>query len=191
MKRIAVAIFAFVMSAAAIAAPHRQLDLRNQTDANGEYTISLCARPSPGPASLPGHAFVAYSVKPTGGERKFLTLGFTTGDPAIKGILSFSAILAKPDGYLDEEKFTSVNEECLVLLVNEKDFNAAYALAMPFYKVPALSALRYTGVYSLTNNDCMTFMINTAKQFAPRVKVPPRQATDLPLPYMRKLIDAN
>lgn len=173
------------------ATPHREIDLRNQTDANGDYAISLCARPSPGPLALPGHAFVAYSFKPTGGERKFLALGFTT-DSSVKGVLSFSKVLATPPGYLGEEKYTSVKEECLVLLVNESDFNAAYALALPFYNVPALSSLTYSGVYSLTTNDCVTFMTNTAKQFTPRgIKVPPRQSIDLPLPYLRKLIDAN
>lgn len=191
MIRIAVAIVVGMTWTVCHASAHREIDLRNQTDANGEYAISLCARPSPGALSLPGHAFVAYSFRPTGGERKFLALGFTT-DSSVKGVLSFSKVLSTPPGYLGEEKYTSVKEECLVLLVNEADFNATYTLARPFYNVPALSALTYSGVYSLTTNDCVTFMTNTAKQFSPRgIKVPPRQPADLPLPYLRKLIDAN
>lgn len=183
-------LLAAVVPAYSWAAPHRSVDIRNQTDANGEYTVSLCARSSPGPANLPGHAFVMYSFKPTGKEWRSFALGFTT-DSAVKGMLSYSKVLAAPSGYLNEEIYTSVNENCLLLQVNEPDFNKALARAYPLYAVPALASLKYSAVYSLTKNDCLTFMTRVAQEFAAKLVVPPRNTTDLPLDYMRKLIDAN
>ena len=178
-------------AASAHAAPHKEIDLRNKTDANGEYSIAICARPSPGPAGLPGHAFVAYSEKPAGRERSVLALGFTTNS-AVGGVLSFSSLLATPAGFLGEEKFTHMKEECLVILVNEDDFRRAYAVARPFYDVPVLQSIAYSGVYSLTNNDCESFATKVAATFKGRgVVVPPRKTTDLPIDYVRKLIDAN
>lgn len=179
----------FAMATTASAAPHKQIDLRNQSDASGEYSISLCARPSPGPAGLPGHAFVAYSFLPASGQnRQFLAVGFTT-DAAVKGLLSFNAALAEPPGYLGEELFTHVKEKCLVLLVNKAGFDRAYAKLT--VQVPGFGNLKYLAVYRLTQNDCVTFMTGVASLFAPQVKVPPRKATDLPLDYLRKVIDAN
>lgn len=182
-----------MLALAAGAAPHRQLDLRNQSDASGEYSVLLCSRPSPAPAGLPGHAFVAYShLRPGGGKRSFLALGFTTSASAVKGLLSYSALLATPAGYLDEENFTHVKEQCLVLLVNRPDFEKAYAKAMPHAGVPALETLRYAAVYSLTRNDCVTFMVSVAGLFTARgLKVPERNVMDLPEVYLRKLIDGN
>ena len=174
-----------------VAAPHKRLDLRNKTDANGEYSVSLCARSSDGPMKLPGHAFVSYNFKPTGKEWRSFALGFTTNS-AVKGMLSYSKLLAQPAGYLNEEMYSSVNENCLLLLVNESDFNKAMSRAQPFHTIPALASLKYTAVYSLTSNDCITFMTEVAGEFKPRgVNVPVRSATDLPLVYLRKLIDAN
>lgn len=182
-----------LLGLAANAGPHRQLDLRNQSDAGGEYSVLLCSRPSPAPAGLPGHAFVAYSHQPPiGGKRIFFALGFTTSASAVKGLLSYSALLAKPAGYLDEENFSHVKEQCLVLLVNRPDFEKAYAKAVPYAGVPALDNLRYAAVYSLTRNDCVTFLVSVAGLFTARgLKVPERNLLDLPEVYLRKLIDGN
>lgn len=179
-------------SAATNAAPHKILDLRNQSDASGEYSISLCARPSPGPAGLPGHAFVTYSFKPANGERRIASIGFTTAAGTLKGVLSYSAFLATPAGYLGEEKYSSINENCLIALVNESEFNQAMSLAKPFANLPGLDSLTYLGVYSLTSNDCITFTSSVAKTLETRgLKVPARAVADTPPVYLRKLIEAN
>jgi hypothetical protein len=181
-------------STVAHAGPHRQLDLRNQTDASGEYSVSLCARPSPDTLlSLPGHAFVAYSFLPagSGSARRFLAVGFTT-DSAIKGTLSFSKVLAQPTGYLEEEHFTHVKEECLVLLVSKADFDRAIAKVTPYASVPAFKDLKYVATYSLTQNDCVTFMSSVAEVFVPRgIKLPARTATEFPTTYLRRIILSN
>ncbi|BBB66580.1 hypothetical protein UNDYM_2327 [Undibacterium sp. YM2] len=173
-----------------IASPHKQIDLRNQTDADGEYTVSICSRPSPGPEGLPGHMFVAYSFKPTDQDRKVIALGYTTRAGLIQGVLSFSALLTMPSGYLGEENFTHMEEQCLELLVNKNDFDHAWSIAQPFYNLPALSSVQYAGIYSLTNNDCETFATQVARTFNSLV-VPQRKILDLPEAYVRKLIDAN
>lgn len=192
-QRAALAVVLILAALAATAAPHRERDLRNQTDSTGEYSISLCSRPSPGPAGLPGHAFIAYSHLPPGGSpRKFLALGFTTAAGPIEGLLSFSSRLATPQGFLGEEMFTHVKENCLVLLVNQADFERAYALATPYGAIPRLQDLRYMARYSLGTNDCMTFAISTAKLFEGKgVKVPARGPLETPQAYVRRLIDAN
>jgi hypothetical protein len=185
---------AFVLAAqGAIAAPHRVLDLRNQTDATGEFSVSLCARPSPGPAGIPGHAFVAYSYLPaSGGRRQFLALGFTTAASPVQGLLSFSSLLAEPEGFLGEEKFSHVKEQCLVLLVNKAEFDRAYAVALPYGAVPAFKDVRYAARYSLASNDCVTFAVRVAQLFAAGgLKVPERKLTDTPAAYLRRLVDAN
>ncbi|BBB64250.1 hypothetical protein UNDKW_5977 (plasmid) [Undibacterium sp. KW1] len=181
----------FFVPILATAGPHKELDLREQSDADGEYTVSPCARPSPGASSLPGHAFVMYSYRSLAGDRRILSLGFMTNS-AVKGVLSYIALLATPVGYPGEEHYTAAKEECLVLMVNKADFMTAMAIAKPFYNIPTLEKLTYSGIYSLTQNDCITFMFNVANRFASQgVVIPKRDTRDLPLVYLRKLIDAN
>jgi hypothetical protein len=173
-------------------AAHKTLDLRNASDASGEYSVSLCARASPDTvARLPGHAFVAYSVLPPGGQRSYVAVGFTT-QSAVKGLLSYSALLARPAGYLGEETYSALSERCLVIQVNKPDFERAISVAQPFHAVPPLSSIRYQATYSLGSNDCMTFMQSVGELFTAKgFKVPVRKATELPLEYMRRMIDAN
>lgn len=193
LGRIGSAFLLFFTALSAPAAPHRELDIRNQTDGTGEYSIALCARPSPAASGLPGHAFIAYSHLPgTGEQRKFLALGFTTAAGPVEGLLSFNQFLATPAGYLSEESFTHVKERCLVLLVNKADFDRAYAVAVPYGAIPPFSDLRYMARYSLGSNDCMTFAIKVAKLFESKgVKVPARTRLEVPGAYIRRLIDEN
>lgn len=171
------------------AAPHKEIDLRTMSDPSGDHGISLCARPSP-TGSVPGHAFVVYSVKPPGKDRKILSLGFTTSSGPAKAVLSYKGWLATTDGYLGEERYTSINEECLVVHVDKAVFDQAWSLAHPLASIPALADLRLMAAYTLSSNDCMTFMTNVATSLK-GVKVPARGATELPLAYVRRLIDAN
>jgi len=175
--------------AAACAAPHKVMDLRTMTDPAGEFSVSLCTRPSP-TGNVPGHAFVVYAHKPPTGNRKVLAIGFTTTSGAAKAALSYNGWLSVADGHLGEERFTHMNENCLVTLVDKKVFDNAWAIAHPFASVPGLATLVWTADYRLAENDCMTFMINVAKTL-PSVKVPARGATELPRPYLRRLIEAN
>ncbi|MQA40583.1 hypothetical protein [Rugamonas aquatica] len=181
---------ALLIPAVVLSAPHKVIDLRKMSDSSGEYSVSLCARPSPGSAALPGHAFVAFSFIPaSGGDPQFVALGFTTNS-AVKGLLSFSALLATPTGYLKEEILSHVQENCLVALVNRQDFDNAYAKTRLFAGLPGFGDSPYIAVYSLTQNDCVTFMTGVASVLD-GVTVPERNLTDLPMDYMRKLIDAN
>lgn len=171
------------------AGPHKEIDLRTMTEATGEYDISLCARTSPsGP--VPGHAFVVYSHRPPGKERKILAVGFTTSSGPVQAALSYKGWLTKADGYLGEERYTSVNERCLLAHVDKKVFEQAWSFAHPFVSIPGLNDLRWTGAYTLAQNDCMTFMSSVA-DLLKGVKVPTRGATELPLAYLRRLIDLN
>ena len=186
---------AFVVGSDAWAGPHKSIDLRQQTDASGhEYSISFCARPSPAPApaGVPGHAFVAYAKKPKGQNTyQYLAVGLQP-ESAVSGLLSYSAWYPNPVGYLGEELFTHANEACLVAHVSEADFNQAYLKAKPFANLPVFTDVKYLTRYELTANDCITFMTDVAKGFQSKgLKVPQRQTTELPLTYLRRLVDAN
>lgn len=169
--------------------PHKVLDLRTMSDPSGEFELSLCSRPSPS-GNVPGHAFVMYSMQPHGSNRKVLALGYTTSAGAAKAALSYSGWLPAADGYLGEERYTSSKERCLVAKVDKKVFDFAWALAHPLASIPALADLRFSGDYRLGDKDCMEFMIKVAK-LLPGVHVPERGATELPQPFMRRVIDAN
>jgi hypothetical protein len=75
----------------------RKLDLRNATDANGNYYVVFCARHSSDEANLPGHAFVvwgkedsenqmssakAFGFYPADGEKKKMIFGNVKGELA-------------------------------------------------------------------------------------------------------------
>lgn len=191
LREIAVtcSLVSLFFSSAVLAAPHKDLDLRTMSDPSGTHDISLCARPSPG-GSVPGHAFVVYSEKPPGGDRKILSLGFTTSSGPAKAVLSYKGWLTTADGYLGEERYTSINEECLVVHVDKGVFDQAWGLAYPLASIPALADLRLTAAYTLSANDCMTFMSRVATALK-GVNVPVRGAAELPLAYVRRLIDSN
>jgi hypothetical protein len=171
------------------AAPHMEIDLRTMSDPAGDHSISLCARTSP-TGNVPGHAFVVYSIKPPGKDRRILSLGFTTSSGPAKAVLSYKGWLTTADGYLGEERYTSINEECLVVHIDKSVFDQAWNLAYPLASIPGLADLRLTAAYTLSANDCMTFMSNVASALK-GVKVPFRGETELPLAYVRRLIDAN
>ena len=177
------------LPAAASAKPHKVLDLRTMTDPAGEFSVSLCSRPSAND-DIPGHAYVVYSVKPHNGERKILALGFTTAAGPAKAALSYRGWLSSVDGYLGEERYTNINENCLVVLVNKNAYEAAFAKAHPLAAIPGLESVRFIGQYELSEKDCMTFVIDVASALK-GVKIPVRGATEFPQPYIRRLIDSN
>lgn len=186
---LAVGVLVGLGSGPCFAGPHKEIDLSTISDPSGEFAVSLCARSSPS-TTVPGHAFVVYSQKPHGGDRKVLSVGFTTTSGPAKAALSYKGWLTKVDGYLGEEKYTSVNEACLVVKVDKKVFEAAWNLAHPLAIIPALADLRFTAAYTLGEHDCMTFMSDVAASLK-GVTVPTRMALELPLPYIRRMIESN
>lgn len=180
------------------AAPHKVLDLRVQSDPDGyEREVSICARPSPG-TNVPGHMFVGFSSSEVNGKRTYLALGHTTSAPSKATLLTYSRLVGPVSGYIAEENYTSTREECLVLQVNRKDYDLALSLAQSSLTtaLPGANAPDSNHpiilAYSLGQNDCMKLAIGVANHFTSRgVVVPVRGATELPMTYVRRLIDAN
>ena len=181
----------------AAAAPHKVVDLRAQSDADGGIReLSFCARPTPDePLNLPGHMFVGYSLRMPGEPRAYVALGHTTSVPVVEAILSYSRVFPSVPGSISDERYTATLERCLVVRVNKSDFERAYAYATARAgqftpdpdNWPPISVS-----YRLGSSDCMNFAIDVAKIFATKgLKVPVRGATELPLRYVRRLIDEN
>lgn len=188
---------AFHFATLAYAAPHRVIDLKVKTDADGvDREVSFCARPSPDTTkNLPGHAFVAFSQLFADGKRTYIAIGHTTNAPPGNAMLTYTGLIPSVDGYLNEEKYTSAKSECLVVRVNKEAFEAALALIKG-----ALDAIipnptdrpKVLLAYRLGESDCMGFMTSVAKVFAnDGLKVPQRGATEMPLKYMRRMIEEN
>jgi hypothetical protein len=181
----------------ATAAPHRVIDLKRQTDTDGiDREISFCTRPSPDILkNLPGHAFVAFSTLTLDGKRSYTAIGHTTSATPVEAVLTYVGLISSVSGHLEEEKYISAKERCLVVRVNKQKFDAAFALTKspldqlipdPKDRPPVLLA------YKLGASDCMNFMIMVAKLFqSDGLNIPERDSTELPLPYLRKMIDAN
>ncbi len=182
----------------AVAGPHATKDLRNSTDADGgDREISICARPSPDTVkNLPGHMFVAYSLRQKSGARLHVAVGHTTFAPPARTLLTYFGAEPVP-GQLQEELYSSSKEECLVLKVNEAAFNQAYQLSRPFlppgnYTPDPKNWSPVLLDYSLGENDCMSFATSVAKTFESKgLIVPQRGSAERPLQYVRRMIQAN
>lgn len=171
----------------------KTLDLRNQTDADGGIReISFCARPSPDKPGLPGHAFVALSETKKDGSRTFRAIGhtvFTVGE----ALLSYTGLVTAA-GALVDEKYTAIKQECLTLQVNKIQYEKSYGSVAQPLKVIAVAfdeTMPIQKAYSLAAEDCVGFLISQANPFEPKVVVPARNGGELPLKYVRRLIDAN
>lgn len=173
----------------------KEIDLRNQTDTEGEYNIAFCARPSPAPApaGLPGHMFVAFSKTVGNNERTFVAIGHTIG-AGVKDAAALWSYFKPVNGLLKEEMYTSIQQNCLDVRVNKADFDKAFAKTAD----PLASLGITTGQdvvlqqYSLGAEDCMTFTVGVAQVIAPRgLVVPARGGTELPMDYIQRLVNAN
>lgn len=198
MAKLFLLASAMLLGAASHAAPYKVKDLRNQSDSDGNnYEISLCARPSPATAGLPGHAFVVYRVASAdGGRNWFLAVGHTTHASPTQALLTYSGWLSGGvSGGLEEERYTAVKQNCLVLLVNKDPFNAALDRARDFLggQLPSAPDRRATLLrYTLGVEDCVTFVSRVGSNFAPLgLTVPVRGAVELPLTYIRRVIESN
>ncbi|MGY4816785.1 hypothetical protein ACVNP3_12700 [Pseudomonas chlororaphis subsp. piscium] len=185
---------ALLVSVTAQTGPHKKLDLRVKSDSDGlEREVLICARPS-GTAAIPGHMFLAFSThSAASGQRTYYTVGHTTSAPVPQTLLTYTGLIQNVSGYITEERYTHAQEQCLVLAVNQVDYDRAFTLARPSIeqvignKTPIGPLLL---AYSLGANDCMGLAIGAAKVFQ-GVKVPERKATELPMDYVRRLIDSN
>ena len=191
MRKLLIALLAYSCLASSTSA--KTIDLRNQTDADGALReISFCARPSPDKAELPGHAFVSFSIRKKDGTRAFRAIGHTVFS-VVDALISYSGLIPA-SGALIDERYTAIKQECLTLQVNQSDYEASYALAaQPLLAVGIKfdEKLPIQKAYTLGAEDCVGFVIGQTKRYAQKVVVPKRTTNELPLPYIRRLIDAN
>jgi len=102
--------------------------------------------------------------------------------------------LVTADGALVDEKYTSIKQQCLTILVNKVNYQKSYGLsAQPLKAIGFVldETKPIQKAYSLAAEDCVSFLITQAKLFTPRVVVPSRNNGELPLNYVRRFIDAN
>jgi len=187
-------LFAFSLLFASHQSNAKSIDLSNLTDPTGVYNVAFCARPSPDTAGKPGHAFVAYSHAAPNGDRDFVSIGHTLGAGVGPVSATWSYFGSPVSGLLKEERYTSIKQNCLDVVVNKADFNKARALAEdPLFK---LGLTVQTGTvfeaYKLGLDDCMTFLISVAETLKSKgLKIPARGATELPMAYIVRFIAAN
>lgn len=178
----------------AVAQATRTIDLRKMSDVEGNFSVAFCARPSPDTAlKLPGHMFVTYSLQDKSGNRTFRAIGHTTSDPG-GALLSYSKLFSPASGYLKEEVYTDAMQRCLEVYVNKADYDSAWKLSTsPLAKLGITdSGTPLLLAYRLGAEDCMGFALGVAKLFQSRgLVIPTRGSTEIPLMYMRRLIDAN
>lgn len=182
-----------IASASSSLALAKTLDLRNQTDADGGIReISLCARPSPDKPGLPGHAFIAFAEITRNGKMNFRALGHTVFSVG-EALLSYTGLVTA-EGAMIEEKYTSIKQQCLTLQVNKVEYERAYGLvAQPLKDIGVEfdETKPIQKAYSLAAEDCVGFLITQAQIFSSKISIPSRDSNELPLNYVRRLIDAN
>ena len=194
-NRIAALVVALA-SGSSLAAAHREIDVGAQSQPDGmTYQVSLCARPSVDtPKNKPGHAFVGFSRSRPGGERTYTALGHTTFAGTAAALLSYQGYLGSVPGYISAERYSHVNERCLVINTSKELYERAWRIAAGYKAILEAEFEPGEGIsldYSLGADDCMAFANSVAIVFAPAVKIPSRGATELPMDYVRRLIDSN
>lgn len=191
MKILVPLMFLLALGSQAVA---KEVDLRNQTDADGEYNIAFCARPSPDKSGLPGHMFVAYSRVTNTGERTFVAIGHTVeaGVGVTPAVWSYFG--SPVNGLLKHEMYTAIEQKCLDTRVNQADFDKAFALTVSPLAALGISTGQDVVLeqYSLGEEHCMTFALSVANLLVSRgLVVPDRGAVETPMKYIQRLIDAN
>lgn len=192
MKMFALFLLSTAMASSVSFASER--NFRHSTDSDGvSREISLCARPSPNGSELPGHAFVAFGEYSSKGAYKIRAIGHTVF--SVKdAILSFGRLIPAK-GAIDQEIYTSIKQSCLTLLVNKDQYDKLYqSVNQPLSSIGIKfdENKPFQKTYSLGSEDCIDYMLSIARTFASSgLVIPKRSGADLPLSYMRKLIDAN
>ena len=196
MKTIAIIAFAAAASLVhAAPAAARDKDLRTMSDANGTTEVGFCSRPSPDAFGFPGHAFVTFSAARPGGGRDFRAVGHTVAAGASIPAVAISYFGgASVSGRQMEERYTSVKQACLVVIVDRSAYERALAAAQPTLTAIGIPASVAASVerYSLGSNDCITFAQGVAAALkSAGLVVPARAATDTPASWIARLIAAN
>jgi hypothetical protein len=187
-------LFLFLAVTVSLGARAKEIDLSTMSDPAGIFNIAFCARPSPDATGKPGHAFVSFSHMPHGGQRDFLAIGHTVSAGVGAGEATWSYFGSPVSGVLQEEKYTSIKQQCLDVQVNKTDYDQARALTTPALQLMGITRPGGTvfQAYKLGAEDCMTFMIKVANVLKPRgLNVPARGATEAPMAYMQRFIMAN
>ncbi|WP_291851219.1 hypothetical protein [Bradyrhizobium sp.] len=170
-------------------------DLRKRTDAAGLTEISVCARPSPNAFGFPGHAFIAFSYQAAGGSRSFRAIGHTVAPTTGLAAAVFTYFSGgSVAGQQEEERYTHLKQACLTLKVDREIYQRALDAARPTLSALGIPDAVAASVerYSLNGHDCMDFISNVAQPLKTAgLSTPERAATDTPIAYIRKLIDAN
>jgi len=178
----------------AFSAFSKAIDLSTRSDSMGDFNIAFCGRPSPDVTGKPGHAFVAYSHKPSGKDRDFVAIGHTVSAGQRPADAVWSYFGSPISGLLEEELYTSVKQKCLDVKVNQEDFRRARAIAEDRLRKMGLTdkAGVVLQAYKLGSEDCMTFLMAVADVLKVRgLKVPARGPVELPTAYVERLIEAN
>ena len=184
----------WVLVALAMPAGANHFDFRTQPDADVRYSIAICARPSPDSASgIPAHAFAVWREVNDGGERVSMALGYAPND-GLKALIAASSSGSPVASQSSQSASPGGARSCIELLVNKREFaTAANVARAPFKRVVASQAeTELTPVYSVAQEDAFTSIAEVATRFSARgLYVPHRRAGELPLAYVRRLIDAN
>lgn len=187
-------VLACGLASIATASPHKEIDIAAAAPDGVYHAVLLCTRPSPDkPTNIPGHAFVGFSREKSG-KRDFVALGHTTHQGLADALLSYKGYLKSSKGAIEAEKFSAVNEQCLLINTDKAHYEAAWKIAAGHNAIIGATfepGERTAMDYTLGEADCMGMMIEIAKLFAPTLKIPVRSATELPRPYLRRMIDAN
>lgn len=173
----------------------KDINLATRTDASGEtYFVGFCARPSPSGGildGLPGHMFVSFSRKYANGKHDFMAIGHTT-DAGAAAALTF--LSGSVPGYIGEERYTNIHQQCLTVQVDRKDYEYARITRNVQEELSELLDLKITIFedYSLGSEDCMAFAISVAETLRDNgLAVPERKDTELPMDYVLRLIRGN
>lgn len=187
---LAVAVLCLAVSRASA----HERDLRTQTDAGAATEINFCARPSPNAFGFPGHAFVAFSERPSGGGRTFRAVGHTVASGIGAAAALFTYFGGSVSGQQMEERYTHVKQDCLTVKVDRSVYRQALAAARPTLTAVGIpdNAAATAERYALNGNDCIDFILRIAETLrSAGLTVPARSATDTPMQYVRKLVSAN
>ena len=183
----------WVLLPLATSAGAHHFDFRTQSDADARYSIAICARPSPDSASgVPPHAYVVWREANDQGERVSRAVGYAPNE-GLKALIGPSTSVGTGVGQPSRGAAPGVRP-CLELLVNKREFAAAESIARATVKRDSATQ---TGpeaitVYNLAQEDASGIIAEIATRFSNRgLYVPGRRAGELPLAYVRRLIDAN
>lgn len=127
--------------------------------------------------------------------RAYVALGHTTHAPPADALLSYLRVLPAVAGSISDERYSATLERCLVMKVGKTDFEKAYGLATARVDrlTPNPTNWPPTSLsYRLGTQDCMQYAIAVADLFKSKgLHIPQRGATELPMTYLRRLIEAN